>query len=926
MPKIIIDQTNFNAGELSPELYGHVNLDRYKTGLKIARNAVLSPRGPAKKRNGTAFIAESRNSTKKSRLIRFQYNQEFAYIIEMTEGYLRFYRNGAIIGDPILEIESPYLESELFEVTYVQFANTLYFAHSNHPPLELVWGGDDEAWDFWERDFYPPATKEEGYKPAATLTPSATTGSSVTFTASAASFVGADVGRQIHNLVGDGIASITSVTSSTVVANILEDFPSTSAIAAGDWKMDLSPIAKLTFTGTSQGSVTLVESKYIDSAKGDPKTVSGITKATPAVVTANGHGFSNGDNIIITGVVGMTQVNDRIYAIDGVTTNTFTLQNPDTGGAIDSSNFAAYISGGRVRKVLKDVDLGAFRAADVGTYILANDGVMKIVEYISPTQVRVEIQKDMSSADDTSAWSQETPAWNAANGYPKTVGLHQQRIWYGGTKADPQTIWASEVGIFDGMGTGSEDTAALNLDISAQEVNQITWMASTGQSMAIGTIGSEITISSGSTTAPISPSNATQETRSSEGATVQQPVVLGSEILYLQRSKKKINSFRYDFSTDGFKNNDLLFLANHVSDVGIVEVAVANDPDKAIYAVNTDGTMSVGTYMADQEVLGWARWSTQGKFESVATISTGDHDEVWVVVNRTIGGTTKRYIERLDFSTGENSLDIFSDSCMSFGTPKTPCGVPGSGILSLIYSPNHGLNTGDRVLISGRIYTGPPLSSLSPKYKGINGLLTDNKDELLNCAAIFDVVANVGEMGPDPDTFYISGFDPSFWDVLDTPGYWQKVTDVITGLDHLEGMTVQVKADGAYHPDRTVTAGAILLQKECAEVTVGLQYDFKITLLPHEFDVGAGSMQGQPQRWVKPQLRLLKSAFPLINGEKYPARNPTMQMDVKVPLFTGNAAYGSFTWQEGTDLTITSSLPLPCVILAVTGSIDSGMI
>lgn len=82
-----------------------------------------------------------------------------------------------------------------------------------------------------------------------------------------------------------------------------------------------------------------------------PITITGITKASPAVVTAVAHGFSNGNQIKIDRVVGMTDVNTNIYYVANKTADTFQLVDSD-GNPIDSSAFGTYISGGEVRKML----------------------------------------------------------------------------------------------------------------------------------------------------------------------------------------------------------------------------------------------------------------------------------------------------------------------------------------------------------------------------------------------------------------------------------------------------------------------------------------------------------------------------------------------------------------------------------------------
>ena len=85
-----------------------------------------------------------------------------------------------------------------------------------------------------------------------------------------------------------------------------------------------------------------------------PITITSITQANPAVVTASSHGFSNGDFVDIRAVSGMTDVNDERFIVAGQTTNTFQLTN-QAGTNIDSTNFSAYISGGTVRKAVTTI-------------------------------------------------------------------------------------------------------------------------------------------------------------------------------------------------------------------------------------------------------------------------------------------------------------------------------------------------------------------------------------------------------------------------------------------------------------------------------------------------------------------------------------------------------------------------------------------
>ena len=80
------------------------------------------------------------------------------------------------------------------------------------------------------------------------------------------------------------------------------------------------------------------------------KNITAITKANPAVVTSSSHGFENGEEVFISGVVGMTEVNDRNYKVADKTTNTFELQDMSSTD-VNSSSYTTYASGGTAERV-----------------------------------------------------------------------------------------------------------------------------------------------------------------------------------------------------------------------------------------------------------------------------------------------------------------------------------------------------------------------------------------------------------------------------------------------------------------------------------------------------------------------------------------------------------------------------------------------
>jgi len=80
------------------------------------------------------------------------------------------------------------------------------------------------------------------------------------------------------------------------------------------------------------------------------KNITAITKASPGVITITGHGYSNGDELYVSGIVGMTQLNNRYALVANRTTDTFTLVDKD-GNAINTTSYTTYSSGGTVAKI-----------------------------------------------------------------------------------------------------------------------------------------------------------------------------------------------------------------------------------------------------------------------------------------------------------------------------------------------------------------------------------------------------------------------------------------------------------------------------------------------------------------------------------------------------------------------------------------------
>ena len=398
----------------------------------------------------------------------------------------------------------------------------------------------------------------------------------------------------------------------------------------------------------------------------------------------------------------------------------------------------------------------------------------------------------------------------------------------------------------------------------------------------------------------MTPSSIRQVTRTAHGSEVQQPVIVGDEVIFVQRSGRKIRTFRYDFNVDGFLAEDLTYLSEHLTEEGVKEMTYAQEPDSLIYAVMDNGDMMIGTYIREQSVIGWTRYTTDGSYESVATVTNNAVDDVYVVVNRNINGATARYIELLETGNGSDRLHGYSDSFLTYSSFATVTGITQANPAVVTTSAAHGFSNGDDI-----------------KLIDVVGMTQVNNVRYL--------VANVTSTTFELTDANGNNVDSTSYTAYTSGGEAHELVNTISGLTHLEGKTVQVKADGASHANKTVSSGAITLDRNSYEVVVGLSYTTTIETLSQIHKLGVGPLKGQQSRFVRPILEVYKSIPPLVNNEFIPSRTPADSMDASVPLKSGYLFYGSLNWDEDANFTFTTSEPFPFLLSGIFGSINIGI-
>jgi hypothetical protein len=307
-------------------------------------------------------------------------------------------------------------------------------------------------------------------------------------------------------------------------------------------------------------------------------------------------------------------------------------------------------------------------------------GICKITARTSATVVDATVVGNaLLSTNATKYWNEA--AWSDHRGWPRSVELHESRVFYGGTADDKAlTVWGSVLDDFDNFQSGTNDDDAVEFTLASAQNNQIQWLASQARTLVIGTGGGEWTMQSRNQDSPITPTNVVVRLQSRYGCAQIAAELLNDSLFFVQRANERVIDWRYVFADDGFAGRDVSILAEHIVESDLSQLAQSQQPWAMLWGVNGDGELTCMTYERQEEVLGWSRHTTDGTIESVATIPGTFEDEVWISVKRTIDGGTVRYVERMEPSTRENALlsdpvnCLFLDSGLVIdngGTPAT---------------------------------------------------------------------------------------------------------------------------------------------------------------------------------------------------------------------------------------------------------------
>ena len=499
----------------------------------------------------------------------------------------------------------------------------------------------------------------------------------------------------------------------------------------------------------------------------------------------------------------------------------------------------------------------------------------------------------------TDEWS--LGAFSKATGYPRAVAFYEQRLVFAGTSSQPQTLFFSQGGDFENFESGVNADDGMVYTIGSNQVNVIRFLAST-RNLIVGTSGGEFVVRASGADEAITPTNIQIKQQTSHGSADITPMQAGNAVLFVQRAKRKVLEVQFNFDVDGYVAPDVALISEHITENGLDELAYQQEPDSVLWGRRGDGQLACMTYKREEQVIGWSRQILGGVFgtgiavvESIATIPGDlDEDQVWVVVKRTIGGATKRYIEFIkdfDFGTDVNNA-IFVDSSLTFtGVTSTLAGAEAADQTTITLADASSFPSSGAIKIGTEVitYSGKSTNDLTGCARGVVG-----------AAAAHSSGATVTQ-----------------------------ATLSLSGLNHLEGQTVSILGDGSVHPDKTVSSGAVTLERYVTKAHAGLSYNSTLRTLRVDAGSAMGTSQGKIKRINELTVRLYRSVGLKVgrdasNLDIVPFRSSAASMDAPISLFTGDKEIElNGNYDTDGQLTIRQDQPLPMNILAVFATLST---
>lgn len=269
------------------------------------------------------------------------------------------------------------------------------------------------------------------------------------------------------------------------------------------------------------------------------------------------------------------------------------------------------------------------------------DGICRVTAYNSATSVDIEVLQPFKSTEYTDQW--EEGEWSDNLYWPSAVAFSDGRLFWSGS----DRLWGSISDAFDSFDDTEEgDSGPIIRSIATGGVNDTQWLMAL-QRLMVGTEGAVATVKSSSFDEPLTPTNNSIKDAATTGAAPVDPARVDTRGLFVERSGTALMELTFDGPSGEYIATQLSKLVTEVFEVGVKQLAVQRRPDTRIWIVMDDGSCVCLVYEPTQDVVAFIPVETDGDFESVAVLPASTQDRVYFVVNRTINGSTVRYVEKM---------------------------------------------------------------------------------------------------------------------------------------------------------------------------------------------------------------------------------------------------------------------------------------
>jgi len=635
MARVSTIVTNFQAGEFSPRLEGRIDLQKYSSGCQKLENMLVFPQGGITRRPGTKYLGTAKIDSLQEfqgnsiRLIPFEYSDEQAYVLELGHQYMRFYTSDGVLFNSSVNYFLDDIDIYL-GLLRVTTRNTHPFSNGDRVYISGVQGMtevNNREFEIANRTNTTFTLKHPG-----TTTDVDGTGFG-TYIRSTAGVPDDKVGK-IHEISTpwgvDDLDGISYTQSADVVYFAHKDYEpqeltrfsanefrlnahepvdgpyldenttSTTVYASAQTTPPLTTTIRLfssssIFTSDMEGGLfrlrEILETHYDEWA-------ASTSYANNATVRYNGHVYKH--------VTGSTQTSGNTPPVH--------LSGTETYGSLDWE------------------------------YQHDGTGYVRIFAHVSGTEVTAEIQEDQNgnailpehvvgSSNATTRWSEG--AWSNRRGWPRALAFYEERLYFAGTTHQPQNIFGSKTADFRNHTPGTEDDGPINITIASDKVNVIKHMIP-GRFLQILTTSSEFTLSGGTGTQPVTPTNVNVLRETTFGTAEVRPLRAGSSTIMVQGGGEKVKEVTFDLDTDGLVGRDLTVLAEHLGRGGFKDMVWQQEPELVLWFVRNDGTLIGLSYDPQNNTIGWHTHpiGDGGVVESIAAIPSGAEDQVFLSVRR----------------------------------------------------------------------------------------------------------------------------------------------------------------------------------------------------------------------------------------------------------------------------------------------------